>query len=91
MKIVSFVLGLLISGVSMASKIEVEVGGMTCGMCVESITKELKKTEKAESIEVSLEKKMAFFSEVKGKKITDTEIKTAIKKAGYDALKITRK
>jgi copper chaperone CopZ len=91
MKLFSLITGLIFSGVVMASKVEVEVAGMTCGMCVESITKELKNTKKAESIEVSLEKKMAFFSEVKGQKITDNEIKTAIKNAGYEAVKIIRK
>lgn len=73
-----------------ASKVEVDVVGMTCGMCVESITRELKATEKAESISVSLENKKASFTEVKGKKISDAEIKSAIKKAGYEGLKIRR-
>jgi copper chaperone CopZ len=74
-----------------AAKVEVDVSGMTCGMCVEAITKELKDTEKAENILVSLENKKAVFEEVKGKKMSDTEIKTAIKKAGYEAVKIHRK
>jgi copper chaperone CopZ len=91
MKILSLIAGLLFSGALLASKVEVEVAGMSCGMCVESITKELKKTEKAEEIEVSLEKKMAFFTEVKGKKLSDSEIKNAIKNAGYEAVKIIRK
>jgi len=91
MKLTIFLCSLFFSWSVFASKIEVAVSGMTCGMCVESITKELKITEKAENIEVSLEKKMALFSEVKGKKMTDAEIKNAIKKAGYEATKIVRK
>ncbi len=76
---------------ALAARVEVDVSGMTCGMCVESITKELKATEKAEKILVSLENKKAYFEEIKGKKISDTEVRAAIKKAGYDAIKIYRK
>jgi copper chaperone CopZ len=64
---------------------------MTCGMCVTAITKELTATEKAQNISVNLEEKKARFEEVKGKKISDGEIKAAIKKAGYVPAKITRK
>jgi copper chaperone CopZ len=89
---ISFIIGALALSLSaFAAKVEVDVSGMTCGMCVEAITKELKDTEKAENILVSLENKKAVFEEVKGKKISDTEIKTAIKKAGYEAVKIHRK
>jgi copper chaperone CopZ len=89
---ISFIIGALALSLSaFAAKVEVDVSGMTCGMCVEAITKELKDTEKAENILVSLENKKAVFEEVKGKKMSDTEIKTAIKKAGYEAVKIHRK
>ena len=91
MKFMALFLALAFSATVLASKVEVEVNGMTCGMCIESITKELKGTEKTEEINVSLEKKMASFTEIKGKKISDSEIKNAIKKAGYEAGKITRK
>jgi copper chaperone CopZ len=89
---ISFIIGALALSLSaFAAKVEVDVSGMTCGLCVEAITKELKDTEKAENILVSLENKKAVFEEVKGKKMSDTEIKTAIKKAGYEAVKIHRK
>ena len=89
---ISFIIGALALSLSaFAAKVEVDVSGMTCGMCVEAITKELKDTEKAENILVSLENKKAVFEEVKGKKMSDTEIKTAIKKAGYEEVKIHRK
>jgi copper chaperone CopZ len=90
MKIAYIILGLFFSLAAFASRIEVDVKGMTCGMCVEAITKELKVTEKVENIRVSLENKKASFDEIKGKKITDSEIKAAIKKAGYEAEKIRR-
>jgi copper chaperone len=79
------------SHVAFASRVEVDVVGMSCGMCVEHITKQLKSTEKAENISVSLEEKKTRFTEVKGKKLSDAEIKAAIKKAGYEASKISRK
>lgn len=89
---ISMLLVLIFSCLSaFAAKVEVDVNGMTCGMCVDSITKELKATEKVENISVSLEAKKARFEEIKGKKISDSEVKSAIKKAGYEAAKITRK
>ncbi len=91
MKILILILSLLLSLGALASRVEVDVNGMSCSMCVEAITKELTATQKAENITVKVEDKKAWFDEVKGKKITDTEIKTAIKKAGYEAVKVRRK
>lgn len=90
MKISSFFIGIFLSVSCFAAKIEVDITGMTCGMCVEAITKELKATEKTENITVNLEEKKARFAELKDKKITDAEIKSAIKKAGYEAVRIRR-
>jgi copper chaperone CopZ len=90
LKISSFFIGIFLSVSCFAAKIEVDITGMTCGMCVEAITKELKATEKTENISVNLEEKKARFSELKDKKITDAEIKSAIKKAGYEAVRIRR-
>lgn len=91
MKFATFFLTLFFSIAALAAKVEVDVNGMTCSMCIEAITKELKATSKAENIVVSLETKKATFSEVKGKNLSDSEIRGAIKKAGYEAAKITRK
>lgn len=90
MKIATFITAILLSLSVLAAKVEVDVQGMTCGMCIEAITKELKATSKADKISVSLEDKKARFTELKDKKISDAEIKAAIKKAGYDAVKIRR-
>ncbi len=90
MKISSFFIGIFLSVSCFAAKIEVDITGMTCGMCVEAITKELKATEKTENVSVNLEEKKARFAELKDKKITDAEIKSAIKKAGYEAVRIRR-
>ncbi len=91
MKILIIILSLMMSFGAFASRVEVDVNGMSCSMCVEAITKELTATQKAENISVKVEDKKAWFDEVKGKKITDTEIKTAIKKAGYEVVKVRRK
>lgn len=91
MKISSILVGLLLSATVFAAKVEVSVEGMTCGMCVGAITKELEATAKVNNISVSLEDKKAYFTELKDKKISDAEIKAAIKKAGYQAVKIARK
>ncbi len=90
MKILTFLAALLVSSSVLASRVEVDVVGMTCGMCVEAITKELTATQKAENVVVKLDDKKAIFDEVKGKKISDAEIKAAIKKAGYEAVKVRR-
>jgi mercuric ion binding protein len=91
MKIALILLSMVLSLSVFASKVEVDVTGMTCGMCVESITKELEATERVLNVSVSLETKKARFEEVKGKKVSDSEIRAAIKKAGYEATKISRK
>lgn len=90
MKIASLLFGIFLGLSVWAAKVEVEVSGMSCGMCVGAITKELKATEKVEEISVSLEDKKARFTEIKDKKIPDSEIRAAIKKAGYEATKIRR-
>lgn len=90
MKILILIVSLFVAFNAFASRVEVDVVGMTCGMCIEAITKELTATQKAENIAVKLEDKKATFDEVKGKKISDAEIKAAIKKAGYEAVKVRR-
>lgn len=90
MKMSSIIVGLCLSLSAMAARVEVDVNGMTCGMCIEAITKELKATEKTENISVNLDDKKARFTEIKDKKISDAEIRSAIKKAGYEAVKIRR-
>ena len=91
MKMTLILLSLVLSLSAFAAKVEVDVVGMTCGMCVQAITKELEATERVQNVSVSLEQKKARFEEIKGKKVSDSEVKVAIKKAGYEAVKISRK
>ncbi len=90
MKISSLFIGLIFSFSALAARVEVDVVGMTCGMCIEAITKELKATNKTENISVNLDDKKARFSEIKDVKISDAEVRAAIKKAGYEAVKVRR-
>lgn len=91
MKYLLSVLLLTFSLASFSASLTVDVTGMSCGMCVKNITSELEKTGKVEKINVSLDEKKAYFTEKKGEKITDEEVKSAIKKAGYSATTISRK
>lgn len=90
MKISSLFIGILLSFSALAARVEVDVVGMTCGMCIEAITKELKATSKVDNISVNLDDKKARFTELKDMKISDAEVRAAIKKAGYEAVKIRR-
>lgn len=91
MKILSFLASLLFASSVFAARVEVDIAGMSCGMCANAITDELKKTDKVENIDVQVGK--ARFLEIKGKKLSDSEIRAAVKKAGdqYQAMKIIRK
>jgi copper chaperone len=89
-KMLCFFIGLTLTSGVFASRLEVDIVGMSCGMCIESITKELKGTQKVENVSVSLEEKKARFDEMADRKISDAEIRSAIKKAGYEAVKIRR-
>ena len=80
----------LLSFSAIAGKVTVDIKGMTCQMCVKAITRELNTTQKVKDVAVSLENKNATFETVGEVALTDSEIKAAIKKAGYEATTITR-
>lgn len=71
-----------------AGKVAIDIQGMTCQMCVKSITKELNATQKVKDVQVSLERKGATF-ETTGE-LSDADIKAAVKKAGYEVTAIKR-
>jgi copper chaperone CopZ len=91
MKIAAILMGLLLSFSVFASvRVEVDVPDIICGLCVEAIEKELSATQKVDYLRILLNDKKVFFSEIKGKRIPDSEIRSAIKKAGFDVAKIRR-
>lgn len=91
MKIATILMGLLLSVSAFATvRVEVDVPGITCGLCVEAIQKELSATQKVDYLRVLLNDKKVIFNEIKGKRIPDSEIRSAIKKAGFDVTKIRR-
>lgn len=89
-KVLVFTLFSLLSLGALAAKVEVAIEGMSCGMCEGKITENLTKTGKCDKVKVSAPDKKATFETVKGKDITDAEIKKAVQDAGYSATKITR-
>lgn len=91
MKLLVLVLSLMMTVSVWAKRVEADIKGMTCGMCVEAITGELNKTGRAENIKVSLEDKKARFDLKKDVTFTDGEIREAVKRAGYQVTKIVRK
>lgn len=78
----------LFSWGALAEKITVDIQGMTCEMCIGSVTKELKATQKCDKIEVKVGQ--ALLETKKGAKLSDEEIKKAVKASGYQATKIKR-
>ncbi len=86
----AFLLGLLasISTSAIAATVNVDIVGMSCGMCEGKVTEQLQKTGKVKAVKVDAGKKQAIF-ETTGP-LTDAEIKKAVQEAGYEAVKITR-
>lgn len=80
----------LFSQFALAGNVLVDIKGMTCQMCVSSITRELNATKKVKEVQVSLEKKNATFVTIENAEVSDTEIKEAVKKAGYEVTSIKR-
>ena len=80
----------LILNASPARMIEVKVRGLVCNACGIGIKKHLIKTKKVEKIKLNTEKHLTFIYLLKDKNLTDKEIHTAIKNAGYEVSKITR-
>jgi copper chaperone len=61
----------------------INVEGMTCGGCVASVTKAIKRLEGVEQANVSLESKIASVIYDKDKTNED-QIKQAVRDAGYE-------
>ena len=68
----------------LGSTISVHVEGLVCPSCAIGITKHLSKTKKVKTVTLDVHEQLTIITELKNKTITDTEIKTAIKNAGYE-------
>lgn len=89
-KVLVFTASILLSLGVLAAQVDVAIEGMTCGMCEGKVTEELNKTGKCQQVKVDVKSKKASFQTIKGKDISDSEIKKAVQEAGYEAVKITR-
>jgi copper chaperone len=89
MKFLAMILSFVVLGVS-AETVNVAIKGMSCQGCVSSITEKLQETKKCDQVKVSLEKREATFVTKTGSTISDDEIKSAVKKAGYEVTGIHR-
>ena len=81
---------ILVASPASARVIEVKVLGLVCNACGIGIKKHLIKTKKVEKIKLDTEKHLTYIYTLKDKDLTNKEIHTAIKKAGYEVSKITR-
>jgi copper chaperone CopZ len=70
------------------SKIEIDVKGMTCGHCAQSVTSELVSIEGVTKANVDHASGKALV-EVEGE-ISDDELREAVSEAGYEAVSISR-
>lgn len=68
---------------------KVEIGGMSCGHCANSITEALKKIDGVSGVEVSLESKNAILK-CNMKITSDDLIRSAVETAGYSVVSITK-
>lgn len=81
--------GLVLSTVSYADTIEVDVNGLTCAFCVDSLQRQLKKLPEIESVEVSLKrKKIRIVS--RNANISTERIKEIVINSGFTPVKIQR-
>jgi copper chaperone len=66
----------------MSETVSYTVPGMHCGRCKQAVTEEIAAVEGVESVDVDLETKLVT---VVGRNLDDTNLRTAIDEAGYEA------
>ena len=71
-----------------AKTIEVEIHGMTCALCVDSLNRKFNKMAGVEEVAGSMKMKKVRL-ETKGKSPTTAMIKQAILDAGFTPIKVT--
>jgi periplasmic mercuric ion binding protein len=71
-----------------AEQIEIDIHGMTCGFCVDSLQRNLGKLSDVNSAEVSLKLKKVRI-ETRGEKVDIERIKQTILDSGFTPVKVT--
>lgn len=67
----------------------VHVSGLMCGMCVKSLSKQLKKIESIDQVQVLMEEdQRALLTLKKEQQVTEKELKDAVEKAGFKTVKV---
>lgn len=69
----------------------VNVNGMVCSFCTSNIEKRFKKDEAVKEVVVNLDEKKVYLSFKDKASLTDEQITSHIKKAGYNVVSIDRK
>ena len=81
-------IGLLLSPLSYARTIEVEVHGMTCSFCVDALQRKFKKVPHVTDVKVSLKLKKMRLETDDAKSPTVEEVKQTVLDAGFTPVKI---
>ena len=63
--------------------ITIKIGGMTCGGCVASVQRVLKKLDGVEKVDVSLDQAQANIS-YDAARVNEAQLRSAIEDAGFD-------
>ena len=73
-----------------ASDIKIQVKGMVCDFCVNTMEKEFKQNPNVQSVDIDLKTKIVALDLKPGKTLSDKEIKDIITNQGILVLKIDR-
>ena len=68
----------------LGNPISVHVKGLVCPSCAIGIKRHLMKTKKVDTIKFDTKKQYTYITVLKNKKLSDTEITTALENAGYE-------
>lgn len=82
---------LFIGAKEVAPDIKVKTSGLVCDACGIGIKKWLKKNLSIKDVRLNTKEGLTLIYLKNKKNITDKEVNTAMRKAGYEATKITRK
>lgn len=80
----------LLSPNALAATIELTVNGLVCGFCAQGIEKTLRKNPATADVFVSLEHRLVAIATKEGADISDSELREALTRAGYDVRAIAR-